>query len=184
MLGAVTHRAHDSCKLQAYRPFSDDMPFLFAEEIITCAFISITSNHYNLKGRDLLVLCSSRSRLVFSPRKRRYLIGLILLIGVGVLELLPPRLLGNAIDDIVRGSITTASLAKYIGMIFILLLVIYWITYIWMHKLFGGSNLVERLLRSRFMNHLMTMTPSFFEKIELVTSWPGQPMISEPSQLP
>lgn len=75
-----------------------------------------------------------------------------------------PRLLGNAIDDIVRGSITTASLAKYIGMILILLLVIYWITYIWMHKLFGGSNLVERLLRSRFMNHLMTMTPSFFER--------------------
>ena len=33
-----------------------------------------------------------------------------------------------------------------------------------MHKLFGGSNLVERLLRSRFMNHLMTMTPSFFER--------------------
>ncbi|KAA1180740.1 ABC transporter ATP-binding protein [Paenibacillus sp. B2(2019)] len=100
----------------------------------------------------------------FRREKRRYLIGLILLIGVGVLELFPPRLLGNAIDDIVRGSITTASLAKYIGMILILLLVIYWITYIWMHKLFGGSNLVERLLRSRFMNHLMTMTPSFFER--------------------
>lgn len=75
----------------------------------------------------------------FRREKRRYLIGLILLIGVGVLELFPPRLLGNAIDDIVRGSITTASLAKYIGMILILLLVIYWITYIWMHKLFGGS---------------------------------------------
>lgn len=100
----------------------------------------------------------------FRREKRRYLIGLILLIGVGVLELLPPRLLGNAIDDIVRGSITTGSLAMYIGMILILLLVIYWITYIWMHKLFGGSNLVERLLRSRFMNHLMTMTPSFFER--------------------
>lgn len=100
----------------------------------------------------------------FRREKRRYLIGLILLIGVGVLELLPPRLLGNAIDDIVRGSITTASLAKYIGMILVLLLVIYWITYIWMHKLFGGSNLVERLLRSRFMNHLMTMTPTFFER--------------------
>ncbi|CAH1058068.1 ABC transporter ATP-binding protein [Paenibacillus pseudetheri] len=100
----------------------------------------------------------------FRREKRRYLIGLILLIGVGVLELFPPRLLGNAIDDIVRGSITTASLTKYIGMILILLLVIYWITYIWMHKLFGGSNLVERLLRSRFMNHLMTMTPSFFER--------------------
>lgn len=100
----------------------------------------------------------------FRREKRRYIIGLFLLIAVGVLELLPPRLLGNAIDEIVRGSITSGSLLKYIGLILILLLVIYWITYIWMHKLFGGSNLVERLLRSRFMNHLMTMTPSFFER--------------------
>lgn len=92
------------------------------------------------------------------------MIGLFLLIAVGVLELLPPRLLGHAIDEIVRGSVTAASLLKYIGLIVILLFLIYWITYIWMHKLFGGSNLVERLLRSRFMNHLMTMTPSFFER--------------------
>ncbi|MFC3746455.1 ABC transporter ATP-binding protein [Paenibacillus sp. GCM10012306] len=100
----------------------------------------------------------------FRREKRRYMIGLFLLIAVGVLELLPPRLLGNAIDEIVRGSVTASSLIKYIGLIVALLLFIYWITYIWMHKLFGGSNLVERLLRSRFMNHLMTMTPSFFER--------------------
>lgn len=100
----------------------------------------------------------------FRREKRRYSIGLILLIVVGVMELLPPRLLGNAIDEIVRGSITTGSLLKYIGGITGMMLIIYWITYVWMHKLFGGSNLVERLLRSRFMNHLMTMTPSFFEK--------------------
>ncbi|WP_410510931.1 ABC transporter transmembrane domain-containing protein [Paenibacillus sp. BR2-3] len=100
----------------------------------------------------------------FRREKRRYVVGLFLLIAAGVLELLPPRLLGNAIDEIVRGSITAASLTKYIAMILAMLLIIYWITYIWMHKLFGGSNLVERLLRSRFMNHLMTMTPSFFER--------------------
>lgn len=100
----------------------------------------------------------------FRREKKRYAVGLILLIAAGVLELLPPRLLGNAIDEIVRGSITAASLTRYIAMITGMLLLIYWITYIWMHKLFGGSNLVERLLRSRFMNHLMTMTPSFFER--------------------
>jgi len=100
----------------------------------------------------------------FRREKRRYAIGLVLLILAGVLELLPPRLLGNAIDEIVRGSITAASLTKYIAMILIMLVIIYCITYIWMHSLFGGSNLVERLLRSRFMNHLMTMTPSFFER--------------------
>lgn len=100
----------------------------------------------------------------FRREKKRYVIGLVLLIAAGVLELLPPRLLGNAIDEIVSGTITAASLTKYIAMIVAMLLIIYWITYIWMHKLFGGSNLVERLLRSRFMNHLMTMTPSFFER--------------------
>lgn len=100
----------------------------------------------------------------FRREKKRYVIGLILLIIAGVLELLPPRLLGNAIDEIVSGSITATSLIKYISAIIAMLLIIYWITYIWMHKLFGGSNLVERLLRSRYMNRLMTMTPSFFER--------------------
>ncbi|SET39226.1 ABC transporter ATP-binding protein [Paenibacillus sp. NFR01] len=100
----------------------------------------------------------------FRREKRRYVIGLFLLIAAGILELLPPRLLGNAIDEIVHGTVTAASLFKYISLILLFLLTIYWITYIWMHKLFGGSNLVERLLRSRFMNHLMTMTPSFFER--------------------
>lgn len=100
----------------------------------------------------------------FSRERKRYLIGMTMLIVVGVLELGPPRLLGNAIDEIVRGSVTSASLIRYILLIILLLAIIYWITYIWMHKLFGGSNLVERLLRSRFMNHLMVMTPSFFER--------------------
>ncbi|AIQ13229.1 ABC transporter ATP-binding protein [Paenibacillus durus] len=100
----------------------------------------------------------------FRREKRRYTIGLFVLIFAGVIELLPPRLLGNAIDEIVHGSITADSLIKYIVMILALLLIIYWITYIWMRSLFGGSNLVERLLRSRFMTHLLTLTPSFFER--------------------
>lgn len=49
-------------------------------------------------------------------------------------------------------------------MIVFVLIIIYYMTYIWMHKLFGGSNLVERLLRTRFMNHLLRMTPPFFER--------------------
>lgn len=87
-----------------------------------------------------------------------------MLIAVGVLELAPPRLLGSAIDEIVRGSISWSSLWRYILYIIGILAVIYYITYIWMHKLFGGANLVERLLRTRFMNHLLRMTPPFFER--------------------
>lgn len=87
-----------------------------------------------------------------------------MLIAVGIVELAPPRLLGSAIDEIVRGTISWSSLWRYIFMIFGILVVIYYVTYIWMHKLFGGANLVERLLRTRFMNHLLRMTPPFFER--------------------
>ncbi|GAA0394533.1 ABC transporter ATP-binding protein [Paenibacillus motobuensis] len=100
----------------------------------------------------------------FGREKRRYLIGVTFLILVGIVELAPPRLLGNAIDEIVTGSITWGSLTKYILLILGVLAFIYMITYVWMHKLFGGSNLVERLLRTRFMNHLLRMTPPFFER--------------------
>lgn len=100
----------------------------------------------------------------FKREKRRYVIGLVLLILAGVLELAPPRLLGKAIDNIATGTITWSSLTTYILLIIAVLAIIYLITYIWMHKLFGGSNLVERLLRSRFMNHLLGMTPPFFER--------------------
>lgn len=100
----------------------------------------------------------------FRQEKRRYLIGIFFLVIVGIIELLPPRLIGIAVDDIAGGLITTERLFMYIGGILGLLVVMYGITYIWMRQLFGGSNLVERLLRSRFMAHLLRMTPPFFER--------------------
>ncbi|MFD1177292.1 ABC transporter ATP-binding protein [Paenibacillus puldeungensis] len=100
----------------------------------------------------------------FSREKKRYTIGLIFLIVAGIVELAPPRLLGSAIDEIVAGTVTWGSLTKYIALIIGVLIFIYLITYIWMRELFGGSNLVERLLRSRFMSHLLRMTPPFFER--------------------
>ncbi|SEK30702.1 ATP-binding cassette, subfamily B [Paenibacillus sp. cl141a] len=100
----------------------------------------------------------------FKREKKRYLIGLALLIFCGLVELLPPLLLGNAIDDIVSSSITWASLVQYLLMILGIVAVVYCATYIWMHRLFGGANLVERLLRTRYMNHLLRMLPPFFER--------------------
>lgn len=100
----------------------------------------------------------------FRQEKRRYLIGVFFLVLVGVIELLPPRLIGTAVDDIAGGLITPERLFMYIGGIIGLLAIMYGITYIWMRQLFGGSNLVERLLRSRFMAHLLRMTPPFFER--------------------
>ncbi|ANF96601.1 ABC transporter ATP-binding protein [Paenibacillus bovis] len=100
----------------------------------------------------------------FHRERKRYIIGILMLAGVGVLELVPPKLLGDAIDRISSGSITYQSLIYYSSAIVATLIVIYGVTYVWMHSLFGGSNLVERLLRTRFMAHLLRMTPPFFER--------------------
>ncbi|BFH12556.1 ABC transporter transmembrane domain-containing protein [Paenibacillus melissococcoides] len=100
----------------------------------------------------------------FKEHKTRYIVGVVMLIVVGIIELVPPRILGEAIDSIVRGDITWNKLTSYLLLILGTMVVIYAITYVWMYQIFGGANLVERKLRSKLMRHFLKMTPPFFEK--------------------
>jgi ATP-binding cassette, subfamily B, multidrug efflux pump len=95
---------------------------------------------------------------------KRYTVAITLLIIVSTLEVIPPKLIGVAIDAIHIGSLTSNQLLKYVGILLVLTFILYGLTYIWMNKLFGGSFLVERLYRSKLMGHLLKMTPTFFEK--------------------
>ncbi len=95
---------------------------------------------------------------------KRYTVAILLLIVVGLLEIIPPKLIGVAIDQIHTGSLTGEKLYQYILFLLGLTVVIYTVTYTWMYKLFGGAYLVERILRGRFMGHLLKMTPTFYEK--------------------
>ncbi|WML49679.1 ABC transporter transmembrane domain-containing protein [Neobacillus sp. PS3-34] len=100
----------------------------------------------------------------FKENWKRYVIAISLLIFVGILEVIPPKLVGAAIDDIHVGSMTAANLFRYLGILLTILVSSYGITYMWMYRLFGGAFLVERKLRSNFMGHLLRMTPTFYEK--------------------
>jgi len=100
----------------------------------------------------------------FKENWKRYSVAITLLIFVGILDVLPPKIVGMAIDAIQLGSINQALILKYIGGLMLITVVSYFITYIWMYQLFGGAFLIERKLRTRFMKHLLKMTPTFFEK--------------------
>ncbi|WP_028544846.1 ABC transporter ATP-binding protein [Paenibacillus taiwanensis] len=100
----------------------------------------------------------------FREHRTRYIVGITLLVAIGALELVPPRLLGQAIDEIVYGTITWDLLTRYLIYILVSMVIIYIVTYVWMYLLFGGAFLVERKLRSKFMRQLLKMTPPFFEK--------------------
>jgi ATP-binding cassette, subfamily B, multidrug efflux pump len=100
----------------------------------------------------------------FKEYWKRYIIAISLLILVGILDVVPPKLIGMAIDDIQVGEMSNGKIVKYVGYLILIMVFSYGITYVWMYKLFGGAFLVERKLRTRFMKHLLKMSPTFYEK--------------------
>jgi len=95
---------------------------------------------------------------------KRYAIAIPLLILVGFLEIIPPKLVGDTVDRIQQGQLTREVMMQTLLILSVLLIVTYGITYAWMYRLFGGAFVVERMLRSRMMRHFLKMTPTFYEK--------------------
>lgn len=100
----------------------------------------------------------------FKQHWKRYTVAVSLLIIVSILDVIPPKIIGVAIDDIQFGQMTGERLRELLFFFIALIILSYGITYVWMYQLFGGAHLIERILRYRFMRHLLSMTPSFYEK--------------------
>ncbi|WP_027409403.1 ABC transporter ATP-binding protein [Anoxybacteroides tepidamans] len=103
-------------------------------------------------------------RAFFRQHWKRYTLAIALLVIGGILEMIPPKLMGAAIDDIYSDGFTEGKLLKYTVSLLGLAIFIYGVNYTWMYQLFGGAFLLEKILRSRFMRHLLKMTPAFYEK--------------------
>ena len=100
----------------------------------------------------------------FKEQWQRYTLAIIFLCLVNAMEVIPPRLVGNAIDEMNNGSMTQDALLQYVIYLLVLMCASYLFGYLWSYLLFGGGNLVERKIRSGFMGHLLKMTPTFYEK--------------------
>lgn len=103
-------------------------------------------------------------RWYFGMYRRRYITAIVLLTIVGFVELIPPWLIGYLIDGIHRSELAGAEVAYALVFWAVLAVATYATTYIWMYMLFGGSFVLERLMRSRLMRHLLRMTPGFYER--------------------
>ena len=100
----------------------------------------------------------------FRQERKRYLIALPLLFVSGLIEVVPPMMVGDAIDAIYQGTMTWRSLTLTLVALLALTVVTYVISFVWHYNLFGGSFVVERTLRSRLMRHFLKMTPTFFNR--------------------
>ncbi|MFJ7971936.1 ABC transporter ATP-binding protein [Psychrobacillus sp. NPDC096389] len=94
----------------------------------------------------------------------RYTVAVGLLIVASVVEILPPWIVGNAIDTITLGEMTTSQLWQYFFVFLVIIVVAYILNFIWQYQLFGGSISIERILRTKLNRKFLRMTPTFYEK--------------------
>ena len=95
---------------------------------------------------------------------KQYTIAIVFLIIASFLEVIPPWLLGNAIDEITTGQMTAATLRNFLILFVAIIIGSYVMNFIWQYQLFGGAITLERILRKRLMHHFLKMTPTFYEK--------------------
>ncbi|MFD2330734.1 ABC transporter ATP-binding protein [Cohnella sp. GCM10020058] len=100
----------------------------------------------------------------FRAHWKRYTIAVVLLAIAGIIDILPPKLLGNTIDGIQQGTMSQAEFYQIVVLWLGVTIVGYGINYVWMYQLFGGSMMLERLLRTKLIRHLLRMTPTFYER--------------------
>lgn len=100
----------------------------------------------------------------FRMEKKRYAISIVLLILSGILEIVPPMIVGRSIDAIQLGSMSWADVLATVVQLIVLTAASYLINYTWNYKLFGGAFVLERIMRSRLMRHFLRMTPGFYER--------------------
>ncbi|TQS76658.1 ATP-binding cassette domain-containing protein [Ornithinibacillus gellani] len=97
---------------------------------------------------------------------RRYTFAIIALIIASAIGLIPPKLVGMAIDYI-QFETLTGQLLFYLVIGYVLLTFLhYCISFLWDYTLFGGAVILERWIRSKLMAHFLKMSPPFFGKFK------------------
>ncbi|UFU00400.1 ABC transporter ATP-binding protein/permease [Radiobacillus kanasensis] len=100
----------------------------------------------------------------FKKYWKRYTFAITALIIGSLIEIIPPRLIGMAIDEIQFNTLTMDRIVEILLIFGGLIIASYSINFLWDYTLFSGAMIMERTMRSRLMGHFLRMTPTFFGK--------------------
>jgi len=103
----------------------------------------------------------------FKENRWRILFGLFALLIVDVLQLLIPRIVKYAVDDLTSGVIFSHQLLLYAVEVLILALGIGGFRYVWRYLLLGAARRIEKALRERLFQHLQTLSFSYFSRTKV-----------------
>ncbi len=94
----------------------------------------------------------------------KIIIGLISLIIVDILQLIVPRIIKNAVDDLTLFGADASALWRYAVAIAGVGLLIGVFRYVWRRNLLGTSRRVEETLRNRLFTHVQALSPAYFDR--------------------
>lgn len=83
----------------------------------------------------------------FKQYRKQYMVAITLLMLASVIEVLPPWILGEAIDAMTNGTMDSTLLMQYMAFILIAAVLSYALNFFWQYQLFGGSIALDRILR-------------------------------------
>jgi ATP-binding cassette subfamily B protein len=102
----------------------------------------------------------------FVENRVKIMVGLFSLITVDVLQLIIPRIIKWAVDDLTTFEIDARRLLSYAVYMVAIALFIGVFRYIWRRCLLGTSRRVEEGLRNTLFNHLQNLSPAYFDGVK------------------
>ncbi len=94
----------------------------------------------------------------------RIFVGLSALLIVDILQLIIPRVIKHAIDDLTWGTADSSRLILYGMQVLALAFGIGGFRYVWRSLLLGTARRIERALRDRFFHHVQSLSPTYFSR--------------------
>ncbi len=114
------------------------------------------------------------SRLKWFFKEHRVIMTMVVLISIlqNLFTVASPIILGRAVDDISKKTITESSLAHYLWILLFCAVAMYVLGYFWTYFIFRNSRIIEYRLLNILMDKILHMPRTFFEKFlpgELMT---------------
>ncbi|MBN2164026.1 MAG: ATP-binding cassette domain-containing protein [Pontiellaceae bacterium] len=101
----------------------------------------------------------------FRQEWRRYGMASLALVGVGLLTMIPPWMIGHIVDSLADGTVTRPALYRRVGTIAVAAVGSYILRVVWRIALFGASFKLANQLRRKLFMHFTLQPPGFYQKM-------------------
>lgn len=100
----------------------------------------------------------------FKQEKKSYIIGVFSLMMVALVQLVPPKVIGVVVDEIVNKEIRLTKIIVWVVLLIGAGLAQYLFRYIWRMHIWGSAACLEKELRTQLFHHFTKMDSIFYQK--------------------